>query len=132
MLPDKETSVKIGSILSFDMRHWTVSVKNKYGRASDSYFAVNDNTRSNIYTTPSGQLVVIDKGGEDAFFLVPRNAAPVPLSGPQAKLRDKRSELWHYVGVIENDVLTHKAECIPLMGEGRSPYRKQFQSESSC
>jgi hypothetical protein len=131
-LPDRTTSIRIGSIFSSGVDYWTVTVKNKYGRASDRMFAIGDNPRSNIYVTSSGQLVVIGKGGEELFFRVPTKTGPVALNGKQAKLRDKRSETWHYVGVIENRVLTYKTECIPLMGEGGSPYRKQFQSEHSC
>lgn len=131
-LPDGAASVRIGSIISSGVDHWTVTVMNKYGRASDRMFAVGDNPRSNIYVTSSGQLVVIGKGGEELFFRVPTNAAPVALNGQQEKLRDKRSETWRYVGVIENGALTHQTECIPLMGEGRSPYRKQAQSEHFC
>jgi hypothetical protein len=131
-LPDGATSIRIGSIFSTGGDHWIVTVKNKYGRSSDSMFAIGDNPRSNIYLTSSDQLVVIGKGGEELFFRVPSNAGPIALNGRQVKLRDKHSETWHYVGVIENRALTHNPECIPLMGEGRSPYRKQFQSEHSC
>ena len=131
-LPDGTTSIKVGSIFSTDAEHWTVTVKNKYGRSSDRMFAIGDNPRLNIYLTSSGQLVVIGKGGEELFFRVPSKAGPIVLNGQQAKLRDRHSETWHYVGVVENRALTHNAECIPLMGEGRSPYRKQFQSEHSC
>ncbi|MFB0875409.1 MULTISPECIES: hypothetical protein [unclassified Sphingobium] len=131
-LPDGATSIRVGSIFSTDVGHWTVTVKNKYGRSSDKMFAIGDNPRSNIYLTSSRQLVVIGKGGEELFFRVPSKAGPTALNGQQAQLRDKHSETWHYVGVIENRALRHNAECIPLMGESRSPYRKQFQSEHSC
>ena len=129
-LPDGATSIRIGSY--FDRGRWTVTVKNKYGSASDAMFAIGDNPRSNIYVTRSGQLVVIGKGGEEVFFRVGRDRAPIALNGQLAKLRDHNSRLWRYVGVIIDGTLTRRAECIPLMGEGRTPYRKQFQSEHSC
>jgi hypothetical protein len=131
-LPDGATSVRIGSIFSTSIDHWTVTVKNKHGRISDKMFAVGDNPRANIYVTSSDQLVVIGKGGEAAFYQVPMNAAPVVLNGQHAQLRDKRSETWHYVGAIENGGFKRTAECIPLLGEGRSPYRKRFQSDHFC
>ncbi|WIW89022.1 hypothetical protein K3M67_03305 [Sphingobium sp. V4] len=129
-IPDGNTSVKVD--LNFGGDQWTVTVKNKYGSASDTMFSVNDSQRSNIYLTPSSQLVVVEKGGEDVFFRVPNNSAPVALNGPQVKFRDQNSNSWQYVGVIKHGVLTHDAECIPLMGEGKSPYRKRFQSQHSC
>ena len=129
-LPDGVASVRIGSY--FDHGRWTVTVKNKYGSASDTMFAVGDNPRSNIYATPSGQLVVIGKGGEEVFFRAASDREPAALNGEQAKLRDHNSSSWYYIGVIIDGKLSYSAECIPLMGEGRSPYRKQFQSEHAC
>lgn len=129
-IPDGNTSVKVD--LNFGSDQWMVTVKNKFGSASDAMFAVNDRQRSNIYLTPSSQLVVVEKGGEAVFFRVPTNSPPVALNGPQSKFRDQKSNSWEYVGVIERGVLTHDAECIPLMGEGKSPYRKRFQSQHSC
>lgn len=129
-LPDGATSIRVGSY--FDHGRWTVTVQNKYGSASDTMFAVGDNPRSNIYQTPSSQLVVIGKGGESVFFHAPTDGEPLALNGQLSRLRDRNSNSWHYVGVIVNGILTRRAECIPLMGEGRSPYRKQFQHEHSC
>ena len=129
-LPDGLTSVRVGSY--FDHGQWTVTVKNKYGSASDTMFTVGDNPRSNIYVTPSSQIVVIGKGGEEVFFRAASGHAPIALDGDRAKLRDRNSALWHYVGVIIDGTLTRRAECIPLMGEGRSPYRKQSQSDHFC
>lgn len=126
-LPGGNASVGVGSY--FDHGRWTVMVKNRCGSVSDTMFAVGDNPRSNIYETPSNQIVVIGKGGEAVFFHVTGVSAPVLLDGNLSRLRDQNSDTWHYVGVIENGNMTHRPECIALMGEGGSPYRKQFQRQ---
>jgi len=67
-LPDGATSVRIGSIFSTSIDHWTVTVKNKHGRISDKMFAVGDNPRANIYVTSSDQLVVKERAVKPHFI----------------------------------------------------------------
>lgn len=113
--------------------NWVVTVHNQFGSASDRIFAANDHRRSNIYLTQSGQLVVIEQGGGDAFFALPKYGPPEPLTEQRNKERDTDSAHWQYLGVIKGDVFrSDLAECIALLGEGRSPYRRAYQRPRFC
>jgi hypothetical protein len=127
-LPDGVNSVN----LSLASGKWTVTVRNQYGSVSDTIFAANDHQRSNLYLTPNNQLVVIEQGGDDAFFKISGHAVPEVLNGNRYTERDVHSDDWRYIGVIRNDALTSSAECISLLGVGSSPYRKRFQVPSFC
>lgn len=98
-------------------------------------FAANDHQHSNMYLTPKNQLVVIEQGGADAFFTIPKKDAPESLEGGRYKERDIRSESWRFIGVIRDGKFfrsDESEECIALLGEGRSPYRKQYQVPNFC
>lgn len=127
-LPDGLNEVNV----SGGWDEWTVTVKNKYGSASSNMFAANDHQRSNIYITPHHQLVVIEQGGSDVFFDIPKNLPPEALDGDRRKGRDSKSEDWRYIGVIMNGTLRNIPECIALLGEGSSPYRKRYQVPHFC
>ena len=132
-LPAGVTSVNVG--LSLSGRQWKVSVRNQNGEASDTICAANDHRRSNLYLTPRKQLVIIEQGGGDVFFFLPENAPPESLSGARTTERDTESMKWRYIGVIKGDVLLSPAqmpECIALLGEGNSPYRREYQKPSFC
>jgi hypothetical protein len=124
-------SVNVSS--NFSVSEWTVTVRNQFGRASDTIFAANDHRRSNIYLTPARQLAVIEQGGGDAFFALPDNGPPEALTERRKGERDTESQRWRYVGVIKGNVFRPDlAECIALLGEGRSPYRREYQTPSFC
>ncbi|MFS0735816.1 hypothetical protein ABC347_02085 [Sphingomonas sp. 1P06PA] len=119
--------------LNLQGSRWIVNVFNRYGRASDEIFAASDRRRSNLYLTPSNQLVVIEQGGESAFFALPAIGRPVALNEQRLKERDTASERWRFVGVIAGKSFVPDAvECIPLLGEGFSPYRRQYQMPHHC
>ena len=110
-----------------------VTVHNKYGSSSGKIFWINDRIRSNIYLTPNNQLVVVEQGGEDAFFVLPENEKPRYLTEKETAERDSDSDRWQYLGVVKGDVFhTDIPECIALLGEGSSPYRRQYQKRSFC
>lgn len=130
-LPDGVDAVNV----NLGSGKWTATIRNEHGEASDTMFAANDRQRSNIYLTPTNQLVIIEQGGDDVFFAIPKDGPPKALSGRKYAERDTRSDNWRYVGVIKDEVLippTQAPECIALLGEGRSPYRKQYQVPNFC
>lgn len=131
LLPDRENSVNVR--LNFGSTEWTVTVRNSFGSTSSTMFAANDHQRSNIYLTKNDQLVVIEQGGADVFFKLSKDSAPVALDADKYKERDTRSETWRYIGVIKDGKFIRSdrnEECISLLGEGVSPYRKQHQAQS--
>lgn len=110
-----------------------VTVRNRHGKASGAIPLVNDHISSNIYLTPRSQLVVIEQGGDDVFFSLPKDARPEYLTGREAVRRDTDSDRWQYMGVIKGDVFyADTPECIALLGEGGSPYRRQYQKPHFC
>ncbi|WP_164523871.1 hypothetical protein [Sphingomonas sp. ABOLH] len=128
---DSKISVNVSS--NFSGSEWIVTVRNQFGSASDTIFAVNDHRRSNIYLTPARQLVVIEQGGGDAFFALPDDSPPEALTERRERERDTESQRWRYLGVIKGDVFyPDLAECIALLGEGSSEYRRQYQAPSFC
>lgn len=125
-LPGEDLSVQV----KWGSEAWIVTVRNSAGSASGELGWANDKRRTNIYLTPSRQLVVIEQGGFAACFAVPRNGPPTALTGGMC---DEDSDRWRYVGVIEGkEFRTDVPECIPLLGEGSSPFRRAYQRESFC
>lgn len=130
-LADGRATVKVSADLFSS--EWTVTVRNKQGSATGKIFAANDYRRSNIYLTPLSQLVVIEQGGGDAFFLLPNDRPPEYLPEQKPTKRDTDSQRWRYMGVIMGNVFQPGApECIALLGEGESPYRRRYQRPSHC
>lgn len=127
MLPDGKTSIDLSINLLGDTK--TLTVANAQGRASASIFAVADRWESNLYRTARGQLVVIEAGGEEAFFSLPKDGPPRSLEGELTSQRDTDSSMWSYLGRIDSRVFHQGPECIDLYGEGSSPYRKAYQAQ---
>lgn len=132
LLPDGLNSV---NVRLHSGKEWIVTVRNKDGSATDTMFAANDHQRSNIYLTPKHQLVVMEKGGSDVFFALHPDGAPEALSGNRYDERDTASDAWRYIGVIIGGkffTANQSAECLDLLGEGKSPYRKRYQNLPIC
>ena len=101
VVPVAGGKVSVNVSLNFNASEWTVTVHNKYGSASYTIFAANDHSRSNIYLTPSHQLIVIEQGGGDCFFALPDDGPPEALMERGTRERDTESQRWRYIGVIE-------------------------------
>jgi hypothetical protein len=128
---DGKNSVNVS--VNFSSSEWTVTVRNQFGTSSDTIFSANDHRRSNIYLTPTHQLVVIEQGGGDAFFALPNDGPPEALTERRTRDRDTESRRWRYIGVIKGDVFRPDLpECIALLGEGSSPYRRKYQVPHFC
>lgn len=118
---------------SFSGNELSVTVRNEYGSSSGAILLIADHIRSNLYQTPNNQLVVIEQGGDDAFFFLPKDGRPEYLTGQETVKRDTDSDRWHYLGVVKGHTFhTDIAECIALLGEGGSPFRRQYQKLNSC
>lgn len=130
-LADGQITVSLNPSLSGN--DLLVTVRNEHGSSSGKILLINDHIRSNIYQTPNNQLVVIEQGGGDAFFVLPKNEEPRYLPEKETAERDTDSDRWQYLGVVKGDVFhTDIPECIALLGVGSSPYRRQYQKRDFC
>lgn len=130
-LPEESASVSV----NWSMSHgeWRVAGRNKPGSTSDMILAPDGQRRSNIYPAPSHQVVVIRAGRRSAFLLF--TWRPLLKGTHRRQGTAARHEVGTVVvhGVIEGEIFRRTvAEGIALLGEGRSPNRREYQRHSFC
>lgn len=115
-------------------------VFNKAGSVSwDSLPIARGKRYVSLYLTPENWLAVIEAGGDDRFIKVSIDRTPILVSPSRTIDKDMWSSKWRYLGAVIRDddrlrLVSPKSrrECLPMLGAGDSPYRRQYQNEGSC
>ncbi|MET7244821.1 hypothetical protein ABZT49_15790 [Methylobacterium sp. EM32] len=87
----------------------------------------------NLYRTPEDWLVGIGGGGDAVMIDVVDKSGPRMLTDKERNKTD--DEKWIFLGYASADGFISASrlpECIELLGEGYTPYRKKYQNQHFC
>jgi hypothetical protein len=97
--------------------------------------------RASLYLTPDNWLVVLGGGSINEMIEIPASAPPKIV--PHERRPRDAGDQWAYLGAVDRGYVggvvrlkffspSEQPECVPMYGEGRSPYRVQHQESRPC